>query len=221
MESKSNVQRQEAAMESQSRIDRTSAYYDRFAEEVAGRIERRDFTRALDAFCALVVPGMPVLDIGSGSGAHLAEFARRGVPALGIEPSARMRQITEEWGLTAVDGSFETLGSLGLPEAGGAWCAASLLHVPAADVPQALSDVFAILAPGAPLFVTVRLGTGATWDRFDDDGAEHARFIQLFDDRELTAMIGTAGFAVLESWTEESTWGRPSRWVSILARKPG
>jgi len=33
-------------------------------------------------------------------------------------------------------------------------------------------------------------------------------------------MIETAGFAVLDEWIEESTWGRPSRWASILARRP-
>jgi SAM-dependent methyltransferase len=203
------------------RVARTVAYYDRYASEVAGRIERRDVSRALDGFCALAVAGAPVLDIGCGTGAHLAELARRGVEAVGIEPSSRMRQIASAKGLRVVDGTFESLGRLGLPDAGGAWCAASLLHVPVATIPTALESIRSVLVPGAPLFATVRLGSGASWDRFDDVDAEHERFIQLFGDTELTTLIATAGFAVLEEWFEESTWGRPSRWVSILAQKPG
>jgi membrane protease YdiL (CAAX protease family) len=203
------------------RIERTSAYYDRFADDVARRIERRDFTRALDAFCALVVPGGPILDIGSGAGAHLAEFRRRGFDAIGIEPSARMREIAGAQGLRVIDGSFEELPWLELPPAGGVWCAASLLHVPADEIPGVLVDIRERLAPGAPLFATVRLGSGASWDRFDDTASDDARFIQLFEDGALERMVETAGFAVLEQWTEESTWGRPSTWTSILAQKPG
>ena len=206
--------------DSGDRINRTRAYYDAFAEQVAARIDRRDFGRAFDAFAALVVRGHPVIDIGSGSGAHLEELKRRGIDAIGVEPSSRMRQLAGSRGLTVIDGTFESLDQLGLPAAGGIWCAASLLHVPLADVPNALANVRALLVDGAPMFVTVRLGDGASWDRFDSDDSDTARFIQLFDGGELERMIVEAQLDVIESWTEESTWGRPSTWISILAQKP-
>lgn len=202
---------------SPDRVARTVAYYDRFAQQVAARIERRDMSRAIQAFTAHLAPGATILDIGCGTGDHMRRLAALGFRVVGVEPSAEMRALVSGKGMEVVDGTYETLPDLDLPPIHGVWCAASLLHVPMEHVVVALGNVRQRLPAEGPLFVTVRVGSGGSWDRYDDEDKDEARFIQLFSPDELEAALGSASFTITESWMEDSTWGRPSQWVSIMA----
>jgi SAM-dependent methyltransferase len=206
-------------MEVSSRLSRNNSYYDRFAAEVSVRSEARDFSKALDLFLRSANPQKTILDIGCGTGTHLREFKNRGFDALGIEPSAKMRELCSTQGLQAVDGAFETLNNLDLPEVSGIWCAASLLHVPKTDLDPTLRTISNLLPAKAPFYFTVRLGEGAKWDQYDGADVEAARFIQLFNDEELLNALSTLPFENLQSWVEDSTWGRPSKWISVVAIK--
>jgi SAM-dependent methyltransferase len=64
----------------------------------------------------------PVLDVGCGPGRHLAALARRGVPALGIDPSPAARAAARARGVIAVRGSV-----FGPVPAAGEWRTALLL----------------------------------------------------------------------------------------------
>jgi len=200
----------------EERIAHNNAYYDCFAEKVAGRHAGRDYTRAIDLFCRFADPDRTVLDIGCGNGEHLLEFRQRGLRALGIEPSTRMREIAGRNG-DVVDGSFETLCSLALPPVGGIWCAASLLHVPVEELPSVLGCMHSLLESGRPLFLTVRLGEGASWDSWDDPGARGMRFLQLFDEKDIISILEEKLFRIADRWVEDSTWGRASQWLSVVA----
>jgi len=46
-----------------------------------------------------------VIDIGCGTGEHLDWFAAHGITAVGVEPSARMREITAAQGHRVVSGT--------------------------------------------------------------------------------------------------------------------
>ncbi|HVZ41986.1 MAG TPA: class I SAM-dependent methyltransferase [Candidatus Kapabacteria bacterium] len=205
-------------MQNIERIEKSNAYYDLFAMDVAARSQARDFSRALNAFRQRLTPGGLVIDIGCGTGEHLDWFAAHGVTAIGVEPSARMREIAGEKGHRVVNGAFESLGELGLPMADGIWCAASLLHVPLEEADAVLASLHRQCRAGGVFYATVRLGEGAKWDRFDDEHAGAERLIQLFSEPDLLARVAAAGFEVEESWVEDSTWGRPSRWLSFIAR---
>lgn len=187
--------------------------------QVNERSENRDFSKAFDAFAPLVNASGPVLDIGCGTGNHLAEFDRRKIPALGIEPSAAMRGYVLNQGFRAIDGTFETLKDLSLPKAGGIWCAASLLHVPEENLLTTFKTMFDLLLSNAPLYFTVRLGTGGKWDKWDDESGEAARFIQLFQEGQLLQSLKDSSFKIVNQWIENSTWGRPSQWISVIAKR--
>jgi len=206
-------------MEPTSRLEKNNSYYDRFAAEVGSRSEARDFSRALELFLRSANPARTILDIGCGTGTHLAEFAQRGFKALGIEPSAKMRELCHGLGFEAIEGAFETLASLDLPPVAGIWCAASLLHVPKEELPATLKSIAELLPEGAPFYFTVRLGEGAKWDQYDGGDAHATRFIQLFRESELLAELAKLPFKITESWVEDSTWGRPSKWISVVAVK--
>ncbi len=201
------------------RIAKNNAYYASFAADQSRRTQARDYARAFEAFCALLPDGGVVLDVGCGEGRHLQVFADRGYRPIGIDPSPDMRAAAVARGFTVMDGSFETLYDITPPLADGAWAAASLLHVPRAEVPAALHNLTHFLRPGGPLFVTVRVGSTATWDSWDDRSGERSRLIQLFEVDDLLDTLLRCGFPVVESWTETSTWGRPSTWVCVIAKQ--
>lgn len=71
--------------------------------------------------------------------------------------------------------------------------------------------------PQAPSLV--RLGTGATWDSWDDESGERSRLFQLFDADELVGAMEDAGFDATDRWIEESTWGRPANPVRPEKRR--
>jgi SAM-dependent methyltransferase len=206
-------------METSSRLSKNNAYYDRFATEVSARSEARDFSKALGLFLEAADPEKTILDIGCGTGTHLEEFRNRGFKALGIEPSSKMRELCMSHGLQAIDGAFEGLASLDLPEVGGVWCAASLLHVPKQELHMTFKTISDLLSPSAPFFFTVRLGEGAKWDQYDGGDSEVARFIQLFTENELLDGLKGLPFKNIQSWIEDSTWGRPSKWISVVTAK--
>ena len=199
------------------RLARNNAYYERFADEVGDRTEARDYSRALRTFTGLVPKGRIVLDLGCGTGHHMVALRELGYQVVGVDPSERMRRLSSEKGFQTIDGSFETLPQLELPSIHGVWCAASLLHVPEEALIPALSAVRARLPEGGALFVTVRLGSGASWDAWDDPEGDAQRFIQLYTQQELLSALEATSFQVAQYWCETSSWGRPSEWVSIVA----
>lgn len=206
-------------MENSARLSKNNSYYDRFAAEVGARSEARDFSRALDIFLSTIDRQKTILDIGCGTGTHLEEFRERGFKAVGVEPSQKMRDLCKARGLQAIDGAFENLMELNLPDAAGIWCAASLLHVPRESLNTTIKTISGLLLPKAPFYFTVRLGEGAKWDQYDGNDEEAARFIQLFSENELLDVVASLPFKNVQSWVEDSTWGRPCKWISVIAQK--
>lgn len=204
--------------DAEQRVSSGRAYYDRFAEEVAARSAQRNYSRAMTSFTALLDPDAAILDMGCGAGEHMLRFRQLGFRTVGVEPSAQMRALADAKGLHVVDGSFETLRALSLPDVSGIWCAASLLHVPTGELKGVLEALHDRLPTLGPLFVSVRLGSGGDWDRWDGEGEEEARFIQLFSEDELQDTLRKCAFSIVESWTKDSDIGKPSRWISVVAR---
>jgi cyclopropane fatty-acyl-phospholipid synthase-like methyltransferase len=205
--------------ETTERIRKNNSYYARFAEKVAERTENRDFSKALDMFLNGIEKNKLIVDIGSGAGIHLKYFNDQGFKTLGIEPSKRMRELASDLGASSIEGTFENLDSLSLKDVGGVWCAASLLHVPKENLSSVVQKISAILESNGRFYLTVRIGEGAKWDQWDDSSGDSERFIQLFSEDEITNSVKNNGFEVESSWIEDSYWGRPSKWISIIAHK--
>lgn len=201
------------------RIARNNSYYSNFAEKVAERTENRNFSKAFELFLGSVSKENLIVDVGSGAGHHLKYFKEKGFNALGVEPSINMRMLAGELGVDSVDGTFETLDSLRLEKVGGIWAASSLLHVPIDEVPSCLEKMHQTLEAQGALYLTVRLGEGSKWDKWDDVSGSSDRFIQLFSESEIIQHVTQSGFNIEASWVEDSYWGRPSKWISLLGVK--
>lgn len=208
-------------MDLHSRLDQNNQYYNQFAAKVEGRTENRDYTHHMAAFTKHLPDVATILDIGCGLGQHMEWFQKAGYETVGIEPSEKVRHIAQSKGLKVFEGSFENVSQLELPPIDGIWTAASLLHIPWEEIPTVFSHIAKRLRGGCPWFITVRTGNDATWDSYDDTNANSRRFIQLFEPEALRKQLHKAGFKIVEEQLEESTWGRPCTWLSLVAVRTG
>ena len=200
-----------------SRLERNNQYYDKFTAKVKDRTQKRNYTNHMDKFSSYLPTSATVLDIGCGLGQHMEIFQKCGYKTLGIEPSSTMRKQAQSKGLNVFKGSFENLNQIKLPSIDGVWTAASLLHVPLDEIPTVCAQIAQLLNINCPWFITVRTGEGASWDHYDASESEVQRFIQLFEPEMLQQQLQTAGFEIVYQQLEQSTWGRPCQWLSLIA----
>lgn len=95
----------------------------------------------------------------------------------------------------------------------GIWCCASLLHVPAVELPGVMRWLADALKPGGVWYVSFKYG-----DR--EREVDGRRFTDM-DELGLRALLGTVvGIELAEMWvTRDKRPGRDERWVNGVLRK--
>ncbi|MGA4999278.1 class I SAM-dependent methyltransferase [Streptomyces arboris] len=136
-----------------------------YAEFSRGELAAKPLERGvLAVFAELAAAGgggLPVADVGCGTGrvtAHLSELGL-GVDVFGIDLSPQMLAVArqEHPGLRFEEGSMLALG---LPDAslGGLLAWYSTIHVPDEELPRAFAEFHRVLAPGAPVQLGFQVG---------------------------------------------------------------
>jgi len=190
--------------------DTTTRYY----TENARAFFANTVAVAMDSLYARFLPHIPpgghILDAGCGSGRDTLAFLQKGYRVTAFDASPTLAALAEhhtgqpvqvlrlqdlEWSLT-----FD-----------GIWACASLLHVPAADSPNALGRLAGALRPGGVLYASFKYGSSER---------EHQgrRFSDL-DETCLRTLLGQVpGLTELETWiTEDLRPGRAAeRWLNTL-----
>lgn len=172
---------------------RTQATYDAVATDFLERTRDPGRTvRFVDRFAAVLERGARVIDLGSGPGRDTALLAARGLRAFCLDRSRGMLQSGRtEFPAARVQGDLLAL-PLRTACVQGAWANASLLHVPADDLPTALAEIRRVLAPGGQLHVSVKRGEGCEWET---DRYGQPRFFQYWSGARLDAALQAAGFS--------------------------
>jgi SAM-dependent methyltransferase len=207
----------------------TSAAYDQIAAEYAAR---PDLDQVMDnvrrRFAARLAPGAPVLDIGCGPGHDTAALRGLGLSACGLDrsrgmlaqalnphppaPSPAAAGEGQSGGLPLLLGDMRQL-PVRDAALDGLWVCASFLHTPKRDALAVLRELHRALRPGGLLFVGVKQGDGERWVEHDDQ----RRFFAFYQESELDALLGSAGFDVREGWTDRDSRGRPEAWIGRMA----
>lgn len=158
-----------------------------------------------------VGPQGRLIDIGCGTGRDMAWFEAQHIPTLGVDLSMGMLAYARE----NVRGELVSMNMryLGFANAcfDGAWCCASLLHLPKAEAIYALGEIRRILKVGAMLMLCVQEGTGEGWEESYIPDA--SRFFARYQESEMIDLLLKNGFRVLKT----NLFQAPGRtWLSLV-----
>jgi len=138
--------------------------------------------------------GAHIIDVGCGTGRDMAWFESHGLAVTGFDLSSGM--LTYARGHVRGDLFAMHMGHLGFRHAqfDGAWCCASLLHVPKREAAAALGEIRRVLKSGSMLIVIVQEGNGESWEEGYVPGIR--RFFARYQADELRRLLCSTGFAV-------------------------
>lgn len=195
----------------------TSDFYDRHSQELSARYEAV-VSAVSRYFPVAFVPGSRVLDIGAGSGRDMALLASQGYQVFGVEPSAPMREAA----LRAHPELSERLLWAGLPSIGepfggdfdGVLCSAVLMHVPDAELFDAVLALRKLLKPFGRLLISLPL---ARDDVHAGDRAVDGRLFQDYPPESMKLLLERLGFQQIGRWDSEDSLGRSGvAWYTLL-----
>ena len=190
-------------------------YYDAHAADRSTAHVRPDRTDARRRFVAELdrsdVRGL--VDVGAGAGQDAAAFVAVGLDVVAVDLSfehccwSRVRGArsvrADVYRLPFRSGSIEAV-----------WSASTLMHLPADDVPDVLTEIRRTLRPEAPAMLGV--WTGADQE-FEQVVGTHRRFYSMRSASFWLGLYRDRGFGVLESWVD-TTSGDDDSYLWCLLR---
>lgn len=189
-------------------------YYDQHgAAFFAGSIDAE--MSALHArFLAHLPKAAAVLDGGCGSGRDALAFATAGHQVTAFDGSDEMvRLAREHTGLPVLRMTFDEVAWDAAFD--GIWTCASLLHVPRAELPDAMGRLARALKPGGAWMLSFKKGE-------TEREVGGRRFTDMTEPM-LSDLLAAQGLAVVDLWSAADV--RPGRadeyWVAAIAKRPG
>jgi SAM-dependent methyltransferase len=208
-------------------IQNTQTSYDRvaaqYAEKFKDEMDDKPFDRdCLDRLRREVGALGPICDLGCGPGQIARYLHRQGADTLGVDLSpcmiAEARRLNPEI-------PFHEGNMLSLPDADHSWGGIAafycIIHIPRAQVVDALREMKRVLKPGGVLLITFHIGEEVKhveqwWEKSVDlDFA-------FYQPAEMEAWLKEAGFEWEETLVREPNPDveTPTRRAYLFARKP-
>jgi SAM-dependent methyltransferase len=196
--------------------ERTIRTYDREAARYAAR-GHYAMEREIAAFLAAVPSAAEgvLLDLGCGPGQYTRRLAAHGRRVVAADLSMGMLKEAVRAGIARPLCADLRCLPLRSECASGGFASASLLHIPRAELPQALSEIFRVLRPGGVLFLTLKVGEGSAWVPM----GQGVRFFVYYQPDAVDAMLRGAGFTIVDGWLSPSGTGQECRWLARIARR--
>ena len=190
----------------------TLGYYNANAEAFVDSTLDVSMDDIYRVFLPHVADGGHILDAGCGSGRDALYFHGHGYRVTAFDASQAITALArQKTGLPVEHRSFLDVEELHAYD--GIWACASLLHLPANEVPSALTRLWSALKPGGTLYASFKLGEGERQSggrHFTDANEElAAQWFEAVDkDVELTF------------WrTHDQRPERDEQWLNMLAHK--
>ena len=194
--------------------DKSIQYYEEHADEYAAIANSVSLDNNIyRAFTDLIPACGRVLDLGCGSGRDTKYFAGHGFSVTPMDGSMEMCRKTEEYtGIPAIHKTFDELSAADTYD--GVWANASLLHVPAAQLPGVLHRIAVSLRRDGIMMASFKAGTGER-----EDGVRHYTDFTEVGIRK--SGLFNADFTIIEIIrTDDSVPGRGGfAWTNVIARK--
>jgi len=190
----------------------TLKYYQDNAQTFFDGTVNVDMSSLYEAFTRHLAPGARVLDAGCGSGRDTKAFQEMGYQVEAFDASPAMVELARKHtGLPVKVMSFADVDWK--EEFDGIWCCASLLHVPAVELPGVMRRLADALKPGGVWYVSFKYGEG-------EREADGRRFTDM-DEVGLGALLGSVrGIEVVEMWvTRDKRPGKDEVWLNGIFRK--
>ena len=160
-------------------------------------------------------PGGQTADIGSGSGINLDWLVKQGFPAVGYEPVAALRALSQRE-YPAIDVRDDALPDLAtIPDGSYAnvLCSAVLMHVPEESVALAVASLVRILELDGRLVLTYRHGYEGRIREADD------RLFTPLDINRIGALLQESGASVKEQTIEDDPARPGVQWTVFHASR--
>jgi ubiquinone/menaquinone biosynthesis C-methylase UbiE len=138
--------------------------------------------------------GAHIIDVGCGTGRDMAWFEAQGLTVTGIDLSSGMLAYARQHvggNLLAMHMSHLDFHSASFD---GAWCCASLLHLPKGEAPVALREIRRVLKSNSMLLISLQEGDSEGWEEGYVPGVR--RFFARYQADELLSLLSYAGFSV-------------------------
>jgi SAM-dependent methyltransferase len=195
----------------------TDQYYRDHALAYAESTLGVDMSEIYGRFLGYLPRSAKILDAGSGSGRDTLAFKNLGYNVDAFDASPALCAFSTQ--LTGVPARVQTFQDFeSEPVYDGIWACASLLHVRADELDDAVRRLVHALKPEGALYMSFKHGSG---ERLSADG----RFYLDMDEERLRAVLNDVADAHLsEIWVSHGEGSRRGRdaWLNaILVRTPG
>lgn len=201
-------------MTSNKKQDRALDFYEHNARNYFEATRNADISALYECFLAKLPKGAKILDAGSGSGRDTLAFLQRGYVVSAFDSSPALCKLSSQ--LTGVQPRVLRFQDFQDKEKyDGIWACASLLHVPKAELPDAINRLVQALKLEGVLYMSFRHGVG---ERVTPDG----RFYTDMTERCLRRVLHEVPNAKLESlWvtTGEGKYQGQGEWLNALVYK--
>jgi len=171
-----------------------------------------DMSSLYAAFTEHLAPNARVLDAGCGSGRDSKAFCEMGYQVEAFDASSEMVTLASQHAAVPVRQlSFheltDTVRYLGI------WCCASLLHLPASQLPDAMQKLARALMPGGVWYVSFKYG--------DSEREKDGRHFTDLNEQALSSLIQQLpGIDIQSTWlTEDKRPDRNEIWLNALLHK--
>ncbi len=183
-----------------SEIESTLETYNKVAAVFAerNRIMPDNVRRLAEQFMNLLPDGGSIIDIGCGPGRDMAFFESYGFHVQGIDGSSAM--LTEARKHVVGKLMEKNIEHINFDESfHGAWCNASLLHLPKDQLGRTLKAIYSILFESGVLYVSFKFGEGESVKYFDGD-RKLGRFFSFYQECEIDRIVEEIGFVPVKEF---------------------
>ncbi|SBT08882.1 Type III restriction protein res subunit [Candidatus Accumulibacter aalborgensis] len=188
----------------------TLAYYDENADSFFAETADVDMSALHERFLAYLQPCGLILDAGCGSGRDAKAFLLRKYRVVAFDASPRLAELASHHLGQPV--AVKTFADVNAQEHyDGIWACASLLHLPALEIPPTLQRLWSALKAGGAFYVSFKVGEGER---------EHtSRHYTDVSEATLRGWLNTLpSLSTLDCWlTEDQRPDRQDQWINAIA----